>query len=48
MNTLVENRTISQEKADFMLARMANADETQLQKRMGQKLLEVSIENNYF
>ena len=37
LNTLVEDGTISQEKADFMLERMSNADGSQLQERMGQK-----------
>ncbi|MDM8534349.1 hypothetical protein QUF55_06550 [Clostridiaceae bacterium HSG29] len=37
LNSLVENGTISQEKADFMLDRMNNADGSQLQERMGQK-----------
>ncbi len=36
LNTLVSNGTFSQEKADFMLDRMANADGSQLQERMGQ------------
>ncbi|MDM8533966.1 hypothetical protein QUF55_04585 [Clostridiaceae bacterium HSG29] len=36
LNTLVSNGTISQEKADFMIDRMNNADGSQLQERMGQ------------
>ena len=37
LETLVENGTISQEKAEFMLDRMSQMDGSQLQERLGQK-----------
>ena len=37
LEALVENGTISQDKADFMLERMSQMDGSQLQERLGQK-----------
>ncbi|MEA1974197.1 MAG: hypothetical protein U9N10_01420 [Bacillota bacterium] len=36
LNVLVEEGTISQEKADFMIDRMENSDGSQLQEKLGQ------------
>ncbi|MEA1973973.1 MAG: hypothetical protein U9N10_00295 [Bacillota bacterium] len=36
LNNLVENGTISQEKADFMIDKIGNSDGSQLQEKFGQ------------